>query len=738
MSQSLVVLKAHCSTVAPLPTCTIDAYAQKLLGSSGALPTIEAVAPALNNVYLVQNQVDASQNGVYKLTQLNPWVLTRSVAMSAGMSAAGVLVMIRGGSTLGGFMCRCSSAVDSDVVGVNDITWQQLAGPSIGSAYADASSAAALATATSQALALRTTPSADVNNLTDWDPIRNTEGIAAYAGVNGMRCVVRNNATEMSVSDGGGNRGDYFTACHTGTFIAEFNGRFTFGQTSFGASLVIKRTSDNATMCTATIVGTGADTLYQTTAASLVKGVEYYYVWNIPFVSGQVRFWTTRIRLRIVTGGSGTCGNGVRHIWTTPDKWGNRRIDRGPRGDYNSPFASYHAWTNAPTFRAGFFDSIGLQGGMGYISVWVDGEPFQLIESTSTTQKLWTDEIDLTVLGGGFHHVEIRDSMQSFNSGSICSELLVPTGYVWQCIPEPKSGRVLWIGDSISCSLTGPTGPSINSASNGHVLPQATIDVTQLNTFFLFPTSGTNIAWVTSSLGLQKITYTSRSSTQLLGCSGGAGTLLTGGRVDLPSDVFGGVIPQFERRTNKRVTLDAYGGFKLMGSTSSADTAAFGYFVKVANGGADTTVKVNNARTTARARWAGDWDSICVILGTNDVSAAVLDTDFVIGAGTFMDDLIADHPGVPIYIMTPPPWTAKETGQGSGRNLPDLRAAWATAAAAGTRSNQVTIFDGNQTVGGYGVKISISGSPLNDPHCNPVGHTQICDIFTRGMGLNHT
>lgn len=49
--------------------------------ANGAFPTVDGVASALNNVYLVKDQTDGFENGAYLLTQLGdggtPWILTR-------------------------------------------------------------------------------------------------------------------------------------------------------------------------------------------------------------------------------------------------------------------------------------------------------------------------------------------------------------------------------------------------------------------------------------------------------------------------------------------------------------------------------------------------------------------------------------------------------------------------------------------------------------------------------------
>lgn len=78
----------HAATTAALPACT---YANGTAGVgatltgdvNGAFPTIDTVAAALNNFYIVKDQVAALQNGWYKLTQVGdagtPFILTRMI-----------------------------------------------------------------------------------------------------------------------------------------------------------------------------------------------------------------------------------------------------------------------------------------------------------------------------------------------------------------------------------------------------------------------------------------------------------------------------------------------------------------------------------------------------------------------------------------------------------------------------------------------------------------------------------
>jgi hypothetical protein len=74
-------------------------------------------------------------------------------------------------------------------------------------------------------------------------------------------------------------------------------------------------------------------------------------------------------------------------------------------------------------------------------------------------------------------------------------------------------------------------GTTITAATNGKVLPQATITVVS-TTGFSIP--GT--IFVTSSAGVQTVTCTGSTATSFTGCSGGTGTMSTGGVVSIFPD----------------------------------------------------------------------------------------------------------------------------------------------------------------------------------------------------------
>lgn len=72
---------------------------------------------------------------------------------------------------------------------------------------------------------------------------------------------------------------------------------------------------------------------------------------------------------------------------------------------------------------------------------------------------------------------------------------------------------------------------SIAAASNGAVLPQATLTVGSTTGF---PTSGTLL--ITIGTVTTTVNYTGTTSTTFTGCSGGAGTLATGNTVSSPAN----------------------------------------------------------------------------------------------------------------------------------------------------------------------------------------------------------
>ncbi len=89
-------------------------------------------------------------------------------------------------------------------------------------------------------------------------------------------------------------------------------------------------------------------------------------------------------------------------------------------------------------------------------------------------------------------------------------------------------------------------GTTIDAASNGLALPQATITVASTAGY---PASGT--FWVQTTTGWQLVTYTGTTATTFTGCTGGTGTLFTGQPVFGVTAAGGAAI----RRTDLRVSF---------------------------------------------------------------------------------------------------------------------------------------------------------------------------------------
>jgi hypothetical protein len=94
--------------------------------SNGAFPTVDGLAPALQQAYLLKDEGD-EKDGVWTLTTLGdasaPWVLTRRSDFAVGDAVAGRILPVLRGSTHGGTDWRVSSAAGADVVGSDTISF---------------------------------------------------------------------------------------------------------------------------------------------------------------------------------------------------------------------------------------------------------------------------------------------------------------------------------------------------------------------------------------------------------------------------------------------------------------------------------------------------------------------------------------------------------------------------------------------------------------------------------------
>ena len=112
----------HAATTVALPANTRTGDVLKA-NAVGAFPTIDGVAAALNNEYLVKNEGGVAahiNDGIYTLTVLGDgvteWELTRRDDMEGGESASGAMVPIVDGTVNADTTFKCINNIGSDIV----------------------------------------------------------------------------------------------------------------------------------------------------------------------------------------------------------------------------------------------------------------------------------------------------------------------------------------------------------------------------------------------------------------------------------------------------------------------------------------------------------------------------------------------------------------------------------------------------------------------------------------------
>ncbi len=413
-----------------------------------------------------------------------------------------------------------------------------------------------------------------------------------------------------------------------------------------------------------------------------------------------------------------------RSIYTTPHLWGNTRLDRTSRQDYVSPLSSFVFETTAPTFRCGYTDTIGPNGGLGYITVYVGGNsrcrPYAKFRSTAINQKLWSAEIPLPA---GRKRVRVRNSPQSFNSGMSVDRILIPAPYDTVIVPEPTGKKIFIMGDSKVPTGLVSESTTIASGSNTVALPTATIHLA--STALLNPAGG--LVWIGVAGGDTPVAYTGLSGNDITGCTGGSGTLATGQVCRIDSDPFMGLVPLLEERIPDLFVCDGYGGYKLSGITSSADTSQFGWFTTGGVVSADNPIR---QATLDRVGAANPTDIIIALLA-NDMPT-ILNTDAGLAVAKCLDDVHAKCPQAHIWFYIFGPLPAKD-GHGAGFNCSDIRTAVGTVVAA--RAYWCDLIDGNAIVGGFGTQEEVGTDGLHETRR---GYAMLADVFARRLGRNHT
>lgn len=109
------------------------------------------------------------------------------------------------------------------------------------------------------------------------------------------------------------------------------------------------------------------------------------------------------------------------------------------------------------------------------------------------------------------------------NGGSVFTAFSPASAYT--SIAAGSNGAIL-PQSTINVASTSVASTTIAAGSNGQSLPQSIINVASTTGF-----PATGVLWVTTSGGQQVVTYTGLTTTSFTGCSGGSGTMSTGGSV---------------------------------------------------------------------------------------------------------------------------------------------------------------------------------------------------------------
>ena len=183
--------------------------------------------------------------------------------------------------------------------------------------------------------------------------------------------------------------------------------------------------------------------------------------------------------------------------------------------------------TSTPTFPGGSRAGIANNGSAIEVQIPLTVKP---VETNDVGRILVLKSTRYPTRNSGLFVITAlqRGNTTTIAAGSNNASLPQATINVASTTGFPASGT-FFVGAN---TITAQGGATIASASNNVSLPTGTINVSPDTN--AFPASGTML--VVTSAGVQTVTYTSKNSTQFLGCTGGTGTMLTGNAVQ-PSSV---------------------------------------------------------------------------------------------------------------------------------------------------------------------------------------------------------
>lgn len=117
----------NAATTTALPSYTVGGGGQTLTGT-GPLGSIDGVTLTANQRLLVKNETSTNipNNGIYVVTQVNPFILTRASDANTSILLAEATVSVAGGSTLSNTQWHCNPASIPITIGTTNITFAQI------------------------------------------------------------------------------------------------------------------------------------------------------------------------------------------------------------------------------------------------------------------------------------------------------------------------------------------------------------------------------------------------------------------------------------------------------------------------------------------------------------------------------------------------------------------------------------------------------------------------------------
>lgn len=117
----------NAATTTVLPSYTVGGGGQTLTGT-GPLGLIDGVTLTANQRLLVKNETSTNipNNGIYVVTQVNPFILTRASDANTSVLLAEATVSVAGGSTLSNTQWHCNPASIPITIGTTNITFAQI------------------------------------------------------------------------------------------------------------------------------------------------------------------------------------------------------------------------------------------------------------------------------------------------------------------------------------------------------------------------------------------------------------------------------------------------------------------------------------------------------------------------------------------------------------------------------------------------------------------------------------